>query len=74
MDNEANDLGAEHTDFDGSVTTMPIGASVLFYLYGTQDFSLILEAGLRYMITDADIDFKRVGHDGRGGGKDPLDP
>ena len=60
VDNEANDLGAEHTDFDGSVTTVPIGASVLFYLYGTQDFSIILEAGLRYMITDADVDLNRV--------------
>lgn len=61
---EANEdchkLGDVHTDFDGSVTTIPIGVSLLYYLYGTQSFSLIAEAGVRYLVTDADIDFTRI--------------
>lgn len=63
---EANEdcrkLGRIHTDFDGSVATIPLGVSALFYLYGTQDFSLLLEAGLRYVIVDADVDFIREGN------------
>lgn len=61
---EANEdcykLGRIHTDFDGSVTTIPIGVSGLFYLHGSQNFSLILEAGLRYLVTDSDITFNRI--------------
>ncbi|MBP7829876.1 MAG: hypothetical protein KA248_08165 [Kiritimatiellae bacterium] len=61
---EANEdcykLGRIHTDFDGSVTTIPLGVSGLLYLYGSQNFSLILEAGLRYLVTDSDITFNRI--------------
>ncbi|MBU1910070.1 MAG: hypothetical protein KJ726_08485 [Verrucomicrobia bacterium] len=58
---DCHKLGRIHTDFDGSVTTIPLGVSALFYLYGTQDFGLVLEAGLRYVIVDADVDFVREG-------------
>lgn len=55
------DLGrAEHRDFDGTVTLVPVGLSGLFQLYSSETFNLLVEAGVRYVWVDADVDFVRV--------------
>ena len=66
VDDGAGDLGDIHKQFDGSVTLIPVGASVLLNLLNLENFSVIAELGLRYVVVDADVDFVRVvpGRDG----------
>jgi len=47
--------GASLYDFSGSLEVVPFGGSLLFSAYSDPSWSVILEAGLRYMALDSKI-------------------
>ncbi len=47
--------GASLYDFSGSLEIIPVGGGLLYHLYANETLSLILNAGLRYMINDSSI-------------------
>ena len=52
---------------DGSVTLIPIGASLLFRPTATGNLNLVLEGGLRYVIVDSDAEATVAGPSSQGG-------
>ncbi len=47
----------EFSDFDGDVTTIPLGIHLFFSIIDWEDWNLNFRTGLRYVIVDSDVDF-----------------
>lgn len=45
------------TDFDGDVTAIPLGLHFYFNIIDWDNWNVILQTGLRYVIVDSDVDF-----------------
>ena len=59
---DSTDLGVPSIgDFGGDLMLIPVGASLLYKLVDVNDWTVILEGGLRYVVADSSIDFVRVG-------------
>ena len=59
---DSSDLGVPSIgDYDGDLMLIPVGASLLYKLMDTPDWTIALEGGLRYVVADSSIDFQRTG-------------
>ncbi|MFH0954047.1 MAG: hypothetical protein V1873_06935 [Verrucomicrobiota bacterium] len=58
---DSTDISApDMSDFDGDLTLIPVGGSLLYKVADWADWNLTVEAGVRYVITQSDIDFLRT--------------
>jgi hypothetical protein len=53
------------TDYGGSALVVPIGGSALIRIFDMTGWNMALEAGLRYLIVESDIDFLYTPEDRR---------
>jgi len=60
-DDGATKPGADLYDFDGDIEIVPFGASLLYKIHESDEFSVVLEAGVRYFATDSKITARNSG-------------